>query len=345
MKFSKIPGLGRFGTFIDDIDLEHVTDEEWMMIGQNHLENLVTIIRAPRIDHKRYADLICKWGTPRYNIIFNIYLKYGKFAKEMIFSDEIEDVDREALLNARNFNVDKRYPMVGRVTPKKNSRGKNIGVFGDGELHWHSNECGNYWFSPAVSLMGVENMVGSATGFLTTVDYYESLSESTRSELDDMIVVHNYYHESLSPEIIDDQEGFYKNNMCFYKDGRVPLIIQNPIGIKGIHLGINTFDKIEGMTREQSDQLFNKIKKEMFVDKYTYHHWYQNDSDLLIFDNSITLHNRTIKDNGKMPDRLAYRIQFDYDHLAGEYDPYYQDSFNVARRDIMQKYKEVLENM
>jgi hypothetical protein len=46
-----------------------------------------------------------------------------------------------------------------------------------------------------------------------------------------------------------------------------------------------------------------------------------------------------------MPDRLAYRIQFDYDHLAGEYNPYYQDSFNVARRDIMQKYKEVLENM
>jgi hypothetical protein len=46
MKVSKIPGLGRFGVFIDNIDLNSITEDEWMEIGKIHLESLVTIIRG-----------------------------------------------------------------------------------------------------------------------------------------------------------------------------------------------------------------------------------------------------------------------------------------------------------
>ena len=41
MKISKIPGLGRFGVFIDDIDFKNLTEEEWMEIGKLHLSSLV----------------------------------------------------------------------------------------------------------------------------------------------------------------------------------------------------------------------------------------------------------------------------------------------------------------
>lgn len=339
MKISKIPGLGRFGVFVDDLDLNTVTDEEWAEIGQAHLQNLVTIIRNVNIDYKRYAELMCKWASPRYHIIFNIFLKYGKTATQALFNNELEPEDVEALMNARKWSVDKRYPMVGRVSPAKNSRGQSIGIFGDGELKWHSNECGNYWFAPGVSLLGVNHMVGSSTGFLTTVDYYESLSETFRSELDEMVVVHNYEQSRLNPEYGADQEGFYKRSMCVDDDARVPLIIQSPGGIKGIHLGINTFDRIEGMSKEESDKIFSTLEKGLFREEYTYHHWYEQDNDLLIFDNSITLHNRTIKDNGHIPDRLGYRIQFDYSKLVPEYNPYYQEEFNAATHDMMEKYK------
>ena len=37
MKISKIPGLGRFGVFIDDVDFYSMTEEEWTEIGQIHL--------------------------------------------------------------------------------------------------------------------------------------------------------------------------------------------------------------------------------------------------------------------------------------------------------------------
>ena len=52
----------------------------------------------------------------------------------------------------------------------------------------------------------------------------------------------------------------------------------------------------------------------MFVEEYMYHHWYQHDKDILIFDNSITVHNRRLE-QANAPERVGYRIQFDYDNL------------------------------
>ena len=75
MKISKIPGLGRFGTYIDDINFDHITDEEWMEIGKIHLQSLVTIIRAPKIYYETYYTRFLQWGTPRWNR--PIYSRYA----------------------------------------------------------------------------------------------------------------------------------------------------------------------------------------------------------------------------------------------------------------------------
>ena len=146
-----------------------------------------------------------------------------------------------------------------------------------------------------------------------------------------MIVIHNYESRRLNPTYYEDQERFYRSNMCPTPDSEVPLIIQSPGGIRGLHLGINTFDRVKGMSKEQSDKLFEKIKKEMISPEYIYEHWYQSDHDILIFDNSITLHNRKIE-NGTNPDRIGLRIQFDYDKLEPEYNPFFQQQYNVTRQ-------------
>jgi len=88
---------------------------------------------------------------------------------------------------------------------------------------------------------------------------------------------------------------------------------------------------IKGMNREESDKILSKISTELFIDEYIYDHKYQSDTDLLIFDNSITLHNRSIE-NGSAPDRLGYRVQFDYDKLIGKtYQPFFQKEFQELR--------------
>lgn len=342
MKILKIPGLGRFGAFIDDLDLDNISDDQWKEIGHVHLNTLVTILRNVKVkDVHTYERLMSIWGPPRHNRPLHFYEKYGKKIKDLVFNNELDENDKQTLMNARDWQVNKKLNTV-RVTPKKDFRGKNIGIFGDGELKWHSNECGDIFFTPGVSLLGREFMTNSCTGFLTTPDWYEEQSESFRSQLDEMIIIHNYKPAMINPVYVETQEAFYKDNMCPDSDSKIPLVIKSPAGIKGIHLGINTFDRIEGMSKQESDQIFSYIEKTLFVDKYIYKHWYQQDNDLCLFDNSITLHNREIKDNGTAPDRVGWRLQYDFTNLVGEYEPYFQKEFNIKRNERKMKYLEAI---
>ncbi len=77
------------------------------------------------------------------------------------------------------------------------------------------------------------------------------------------------------------------------------------------------------MTLEESRAVFDHIDSTLFVDKYMYDHWYQQDNDLCLFDNSITLHRRL----GGIADRLCYRIQYDYGKIAPNNQPYLQEPF------------------
>jgi alpha-ketoglutarate-dependent taurine dioxygenase len=345
MKITKIPGLGRFGIFIDDLDFNHITDEEWMEVGKLHLESLVTIIRGNKLDHLTYYNLMMKWGDNRWTRPLQLYKKYGKPIKEL-FSKRLLDVnDRKDMINYKRWAVDKKYPGMIRITPKKNENGDSIGIFGDGELYWHSNECADLGFTPGVSLMGVENMIGSSTGFCTTVDWYEKQTESFKSELDEIILIHNFrtthtsfddqerLHIEHMMEYDETQKTFYHKNQCPIDNSEFPLVIQSPGGIKGLHYSVGTIDGIKGMKKSDSDKLLTKISKELFTEEYIYDHKYQSDTDILLFDNSITLHNRSIE-NGRAPDRMAYRIQFDYDKLTGEqYRPFFQDNFQKLRNE------------
>jgi alpha-ketoglutarate-dependent taurine dioxygenase len=96
------------------------------------------------------------------------------------------------------------------------------------------------------------------------------------------------------------------------------------------------------MSKEESTKLLVKISEEIFTEEYIYDHKYQSDTDLLIFDNSITLHNRSIE-NGSAPDRLGYRIQFDYDKLIGkQYQPFFQKEFQEMRNTSMLELKSAM---
>jgi alpha-ketoglutarate-dependent taurine dioxygenase len=190
-------------------------------------------------------------------------------------------------------------------------------MFAEGELLWHSNESGNLCFAPGVALLGAEGVKGSSTGFVTTPDWYEAQSNSFRSELDEMIVHHTFTPGKINPGLRKEQDLIMYKNMC-PEDTKLPLVCLSPSGIKGLHYSINTVHSIVGMTAEESQSVFDQINKTLFVDEYIYDHWYQQDNDLVLFDNSITLHRRL----GDIKDRLCYRIQYDYEKLTQTTDRY-----------------------
>jgi alpha-ketoglutarate-dependent taurine dioxygenase len=342
MKVSKIPGLGRFGNFIDDLDFNTITDEEWMEIGQLHLQGLVTIIRNANLNVQNYESWMNKWGTYIFLTDINLQKKYGvQRITKLIGKTEwrghpIDHEDQRWLQAMGKIRALEISPItvVSRVTGKKDEDGNPLGMFNDGELLWHSNESSQINFTPGVSLFGHEGMIGSATGFMTTPDWYEAQTESFRSELDEMIVEHRYTPGRITPGLSKEQDVILHRNMC-PEDSLIPLVIKSPVGIKGLHFPINTVNKIKGMSEEDSIKLFDKIKKELFVEKYTYDHWYQNENDLCIFDNSITLHRRL----GGITNRLAYRIQFDYNKIAPtQWNPYsqqeYADLYNKEKHEV-----------
>jgi alpha-ketoglutarate-dependent taurine dioxygenase len=333
MKITKIPGLGNYGVFIDGVDFAHLTDDQWLEIGDIHMKNLVTIIRDCNLKWEDQSDWCTKWGDTRYNIRYNILKKYpGKTFTEVIklaFAGDssVDDIDKVRLTNIAHMqetSADGKNVM--RVTGKRDEKGNPLGMFAEGELLWHSNESGTLTFTPGVALLASENVVGSATGFLTTTDYYENVSESFRSELDEMILVHKFTPGKINPGLRLEQDEVMHANMCPEDGMEIPMVIQSPGGIKGLHYSINTVDSIKGMSKEESNKVFDEINKGLFVDEYIYDHWYKNDGDFLLFDNSITLHRRL----GDIKDRLCHRIQHDYSQLQkGFWQPYLQEPYQT----------------
>jgi alpha-ketoglutarate-dependent taurine dioxygenase len=330
MKISKIPGLGRFGIIIDDVDFNTLSDEQWLEIGQLHLKNLVTCIRATNCTKDQLAERILQFGETRYGLKNYLIKKYSR-PWPIIVSDarehsdylDSEDVTAICALFNTQETTDNGYD-VSRVTGGYDEDGNPRGLFAEGELLWHSNESGTLTWTPGVALLAAENVIGSATGFVTTPDYYESVSESFRSELDEMILLHRFTPGKINPGLNKEQDAIMHVNMCPEKDKEVPMVICSPGGIVGLHYSINTAYSIKGMTKPESDKIFKRINKELFTEKYVYDHWYKNNNDLMLFDNSITLHRRL----GNIQGRMCYRIAHDYTNLqAGAYQPYLQQPY------------------
>ena len=344
MKISKIPGLGRFGIFVDDVDLMSISDEEWMEIGRLHMQNFVTIIRNSKCTKERYGELVDKFGSPRphaftvrkyrkkYNRDWNWVMQQAEKDSDLIDEDDKWRIKVYEQVTERTTNG---YSMA-KIAGGYYSNGMPKGFFSDGELYWHSNESGTLTYTPGVALLGSKNMIKSSTGFVTTPDYYESLSESFRSELNEMIVLHRYKPNSVSPGNDPIQDKVLAVNFCPIADAEVPMVARSPGGIVGLHYSINTVHSIKGMTLEESRKVFETINKGLFVDKYIYDHLYKYNDDLLLFDNSITLHRRL----GEIDGRMAYRIPHDYTHLQdGPWEPYlidkYQKIYNREIREII----------
>lgn len=338
MKISKIPGLGRFGLFVDDLDFATLTNEQWMEIGHLHLDSLVTILRnVKNLPVDDYPTWVKKFGETRYSFQHYIQKKYNKSIEEIGRSgqafDELDVKEQNVIKFIHGtHDVTKSGYGITRVEYGFNQDGSPRGWFPQGELRWHSNEAGCLTFVPGLALYGHRNMVGSATGFLTTTDYYESLSESFRSELDEMVVIHKFEKDKVMPGLEDQISIDALHIIGFPKPvNRLPLVMTSPAGHRGFHCFPGSAHSIEGLSQQESDRVFNEIYKNLFEnEKYQYDHYYQQDNDICLFDNSVTLHRRI----GKTEGRLAYRIAYDYTNLQTEPWQPYQGHPRIARQYI-----------
>jgi alpha-ketoglutarate-dependent taurine dioxygenase len=347
MKLTPIPNFANRGIYIDDLDFNNLSVDEWVDLKTRlYSKYLLIIFRNANLPLTDYASRIAQWGTPSF--AFKYFLrKYDISAKEY-FSETCNDL-RKLYNLAQKHNIsfddldiiEKAAEKVSKISDHNLVIVKLIGksetenkikksVILDGELAWHQDESMDIAFSDVISLYGNQSMTKSATGFVTTNKWYEDQSESFRSELDSMIATHTYkptmFNKNLDPvekRLIECSTGF---------DNEIPLVINSPGGFKGLHYPLNTITGIVGMTDTESRSLFDYINKTLFVQEHMYDHWYQQDNDLIIFDNSITSHRRL----GSTSNRVAYRTTFYFQDLL--VDRYIQQDYQEKYRSIMSKY-------
>ena len=294
---NNIPNLEGYGVFIDDLDFSNMSRDKWMSLGRLQMEKLVMIIRKTGLNVNHFHHVMKMWGKCRQN--------YAAREVEPEVKEEYARIGGHA-----------KPGHIVRVAEKN-------GLFGSGDLLWHSNESGDIAFTPGVALLGDHGMTKSATGFMVTSPYYYSLSESMRSELDEMVLIHNFQEGKIN---VNDENNVVYKNMCPEPETEIPLVIQSPSGIKGLHFPYNTTTRIKDYPIEESVRLLEEIKFKLT--QYYYDYWWENDDDLLIFDNSIVQHRRL----GDTTDRLCYRYQFDYSYLQYKvtgkpYMPYFQEPY------------------
>jgi len=345
-RITNIPNLEGYGVFVDNIDFRNLTRNEWMDLGKLSMQKLVMIIRSTGLDNRSFHQVIKKWGKDRQNYAATLFARYpwanGQI-DHIIASTEVPDEEKDIIREFQRVGgCNQKTGNTLRVSGKK-VNGQRIGMFADGELLWHSNESGDIAFTPAVALLGAENMTNSATGFMVTTPYYYSVSDSFRSELDEMILIHNFMPGRINPGLNDPQDNLMYKNMCPDPDTEIPLVIESPAGIKGLHYSFNTVTGIKGMSNLEAKKVLAEIRKGL--DPYTYDYWWENDDDLLIFDNSIVQHRRL----GDTTNRLCHRYQFDYTYLQYKvtkqnYIPYSQEPYRSRYVDKMNMIGDMLKH-
>ena len=334
IRITDIPNLEGYGVFVDGIDFKHLTREEWIDLGKLHLKKLVMVIRKSGLKNKKvFYRVLKKWGEHRQNYAAIVFSKYpwaeGQVEK-LLSSSEVSQEDKEHIKEFKRIGGHNRKEgNILRVTGKK-INGYRTGLFAHGELLWHSNECGDLAFTPGVALLGQQGMTNSATGFMVTTPYYYSVSDSIRSELDEMVLTHNFVEGKINA---NGENSIVYKNMCPFPNTEIPMVIQSPAGIKGLHYSFNT------VTGSNNDRLLAEVRKGL--EKYTYDYWWENDDDLLIFDNTIVQHRRL----GDTKDRLCLRYQFDYTYLQDDlYQPYLQEPYITRYTERVQKFHKLLQH-
>jgi len=333
MKITKFPG-SNYGIIIDGIDLNTITHNEWMEIGKLHLKNLVTIVRGSKCSVDKFSSLIHSWGPEFWGLKYSLLEKY-KLSWDMFQAAAladlpfIEQADKEILdILYKASATTSNGKSINFFSSSRDKKGE-YGLYGGQELDWHMHSSGKYAFEHAVSLLASENVTGTATGFVNTADYYESVSDSFRSELNDMIVLHRYVCANVDPPFKPAEEAVLRFKMCPTDDTEIPMVVQSPGGIKGLHFAPPTFYKIKGATDTESQRIFAEINKGVFSEKFIYDHWYSQDGDFMTFDNSITLHRRV----GQTENRKIYRLEHTYDNLLTEfYEPFLQNQYAKEHR-------------
>jgi alpha-ketoglutarate-dependent taurine dioxygenase len=197
---------------------------------------------------------------------------------------------------------------VSMVSYLKDNKGRPLGIFAQGELDWHCDQCATDDAPRVIGLHSLSNSANSQTQFLSTHDAYESLSSDMQSMIKELVVKHVWREgkEGLAPGLDSSQSSLIHYNSVPLDGMETNLYSETATGRPGIKFPHHSFDGFVGMSLDESNKIFNELKRAVYQEKYVYtQNW--TDGQMVFMDQEITLHKRpTNVQHGN--DRLMSRI-------------------------------------
>jgi len=264
-------------------DIDWNCEEELLELGRLCASECVVFLNE-NISTESLFDVMSKWGDPS-----------RAFTHEYICNKKLTGRHwREILANLGYIsNAAGNYlsQAVAYVSYKQEDKGRPAGMFQNGELNWHSDQCAFEDAQRVIGLKSVSDSENSQTQFLCTHDAYESLSSDMKSMVKELVAKHRWIDNEMAPVLNDVQSSLLRYNMVPLDGMETSLYTETASGLSGMKIPSCSFDGFVGLSREESDKILNEIKKAVFQDKYVYtQNW--KDGQVVFMDQEITLHKR-----------------------------------------------------
>jgi alpha-ketoglutarate-dependent taurine dioxygenase len=308
MKTKKLNGFGSLGVEVYDINLQSCSDSELVELGLISADQLLVYINKENcsITPDRLNYIAHVFGDPFGGVDQSAY----KMTSNRRKTKSITKKDLQTLKELRKIRSGvEQYDGMIRVTGKKDEEGDYLGMFAHGLLDWHCDRQGTGNFVPMIMLMSVEGSYGSSTEFLQTFDAYNALSKDWKDQLELLVGVHKYIPNKMAPGLDASQDNILRMNMCPIENSEVPVVCYSPLGRKGIRLTYATLDHFKDYSKKQSDEIIEYLKNWFMKPEFMYKQKW-TDGELIMMDQTITLHRRMTEDCSKR-DMIRQTCNFD----------------------------------
>lgn len=187
-------------------------------------------------------------------------------------------------------------PEVCVVSNMQNGAGKPVGGLSSRELNWHTDQ--SYNATPVTGCFLYAQVVpetGSRTSWASLYGAYDALPDEWKSRLEGAVGTFSYAARTTS--VIPGVDGAvlqqsYEERIRTTPDVRHALVHTHPAsGRKAIYMDPGTLIAVDGMSRDECDELFALLLECATGEGNVYHHDWQV-GDLVLWDNAVTLHRR-----------------------------------------------------
>lgn len=208
------------------------------------------------------------------------------------------------------MNMDE-YPEIFRVTNEKDDQGNKLGMFGGGELGWHSNGNNRPVIDKIlVSLLCVQGDPNTTLSICNTSQPFYELTQDEQDYWKTINIRLRFENHTMYSLDEDDPELEF---MSTFNGSIRPLVNQHPVtGQYYFYFPYHSIKKAwEGKRQIDHEEIIERLKKIIFKSKYQYHHVFQ-EGDLILMDQFTSLHRRTPVQGP----RLLYRTASDYKNIT-----------------------------